>query len=424
MLATPKTAPTARLVASSSRSLARFLVAFAVLVVSLFAARRADAYPWMIRHDYATCATCHADPSGAGIMTAYGRAQGEILMRMHYGESSEDEDPAKLGNFLFGAVSLPEQLQLQADGRALYLHQAFLPSQPSVKAVDRVILMQADTAASISAGRFRASGSLGYIHEGALAASVTHGNGIGGDGDRLISRQHWLGVSLGKDDEFLLRAGRMNLPFGLRVLEHTLLTRQATHTDINAAQQHGVAFSWNKEGWRAEIMAIAGNYQLAPDALRDRGGTAYIEHSFSQKLALGLSSMITHADHDLETGRATFRQNHGLFGRWAIAKPVVLLAEADVLGLSPIKQKIQIGTTGFAQVDVEPIQGLHFAGTGEYLAMDLANPSTSYGGWLSAFWFFLPHMDVRSDFVARNVGAPGSDRQTALTYLLQLHGYL
>ena len=42
----------------------------------------AHAHSWMIREGYATCAECHLDPSGGGLLTDYGRAQSEILMRM------------------------------------------------------------------------------------------------------------------------------------------------------------------------------------------------------------------------------------------------------------------------------------------------------------------------------------------------------
>ena len=40
---------------------------------------RAEAFPWMIHHGYTNCAQCHVDPSGGGVLTDYGRAQGEIL---------------------------------------------------------------------------------------------------------------------------------------------------------------------------------------------------------------------------------------------------------------------------------------------------------------------------------------------------------
>ena len=41
----------------------------------------ATATPWMIQHGYTSCSQCHVDPSGAGPMTDYGRAQAEVLVR-------------------------------------------------------------------------------------------------------------------------------------------------------------------------------------------------------------------------------------------------------------------------------------------------------------------------------------------------------
>ena len=44
-------------------------------LVTVFAwTRSAEAYAWMIRHDYAGCNQCHADPSGGGLLTAPARA--------------------------------------------------------------------------------------------------------------------------------------------------------------------------------------------------------------------------------------------------------------------------------------------------------------------------------------------------------------
>ena len=56
-----------------------------LLAGALLLPRSAQAYPWMIRHDYTGCATCHVDPSGGGVLTAYGSAQGDMLLRTRYG---------------------------------------------------------------------------------------------------------------------------------------------------------------------------------------------------------------------------------------------------------------------------------------------------------------------------------------------------
>lgn len=369
----------------------------------------------MIRHDYTSCAMCHADPSGAGILTPYGRAQSEVLLRTTWRPPKDDEDPAKLGGFAFGAVTLPEWLGLQVDARSLALRVA--PPSPA-PATQRLVLMQADAAASLAAGPLRMSLSLGYLHEGGLGASLTRG-----DGDRLVSRQHWAGVAFGESDAFLLRAGRLNLPFGLRVVEHTSFVRSSTRTDINAAAQHGVALAYNTDAWRAEAMLIAGNLQLAPDSLRERGVAGYVERPFSPTFAAGASTLVTHTARDLDARTEAFRQAHGIFARFVPAKPVVILAEADALLRSPKRRPIDVGLASLLQVDVEPVQGLHVMATGELMSGRLASEAPSYGGWLSAMWFFLPHVDVRADAVLRSVPA-GPDRVGITSLLLQLHGWL
>jgi hypothetical protein len=390
----------------------RAFAASALFVALLLAPAKADAYPWMIRHEYTSCAVCHADPSGAGLLTPYGRAQSEVLLRTRYGAVPEDEDPGKVGGFLFGAVALPEGVMAQADMRALALYVK--PPAPA-PAVQRFVLMQADLAAGIAVGRARAAATVGYVHEGAVGASVTHG-----DADRLISRQHWAGLSLGADEPWLLRGGRMNIPFGLRTLEHTTWVRRLTKTDINDGQSHGLALAYTGEKWRGEGMAIVGNLQLSPPQLRERGFAGYVEHAPFERVAVGLSSMVVHADADLASKRATFRQAHGLFARFVPVKMVVVSVEGDFLVASPKRKPIETGVAALLSVDVEPLQGVHAIVTGEVAKAPNAPPSSAAQtrGWLSLAWFFLPHADLRAD-VVRDFGP------TPVTSILgQVHGFL
>jgi len=66
------------------RAFQRFLGwSLVALFVSLYPSR-AHAYTWMIKHGYASCPVCHADPSGGELLTAYGRVQSDELLRMTY----------------------------------------------------------------------------------------------------------------------------------------------------------------------------------------------------------------------------------------------------------------------------------------------------------------------------------------------------
>lgn len=403
----------------TARSLIRWV---GVLLVAVFVtawAKPAAAYSWMIRHEYSSCQTCHLDPSGAGVLTMYGRAQSEVLLRTRYGQVPETEDPTKLGGFMFGAVKLPEQLMLQADLRSMFM--ALKPPSPTPWQT-KYVLMQADASAGLSVSRFRAAGRVGVVDEGALGASVINFSSDQNQA-KLVSREYWAGVALGKDNQFLLRAGRINLPFGLRILEHTAWVRAGTQTDINASQQHGAAFAFTDDKWRAEVMAIAGNFQLRPMDLHQYGYSGYIERAFGPQLAAGVSSLITYTPLEISAQAAAFRHAHGVFARYTPVKALVLSGEIDMTLRSPKTADPDAGGVLFIQADVEPLQGLHLIGTLEARDDAFAKGPPSYGAWGSVMWFFMPHMDVRVDAIIRDV-ATGDSRTTVPSLLAQFHAFL
>jgi len=239
----------------------------------------------------------------------------------------------------------------------------------------------------------------------------------------MISRVHWVGIDLGEDNSWLLRAGRMNLPYGLRIMEHTMWVRTLTRTDINAAQQHGAALSYVGTNLRAELMGIVGNLQVSPDAYRERGYSGFLEIAVRENLAVGASSSITHAAQDADLLTPLWRHAHGLFGRYAPVGWVTLLSEADFTLYSQPPNINALGVVGMLQADFEPIQGLHAIATGEWLDRKLATDGLSYGAWGSVAWFFAPHADLRADAVWQSLASFGS-RVSATTLLGQVHLYL
>src|SRR5579871_3883520 len=107
----------------------------------------ARAYPWMIRHDYTACAQCHVDPSGGGPLTAYGRAMGEVLLRSQYGEHATDEsaEPGAGAKFMWGALPLPEWLDLGGTWRIMSMTQRL----GDASLTHHFVYMQQDLNASI-----------------------------------------------------------------------------------------------------------------------------------------------------------------------------------------------------------------------------------------------------------------------------------
>jgi hypothetical protein len=387
------------------------LVRLAPFVFTLAAisshASPAHAYAWMIRHGYTGCVTCHADPSGAGLLTPYGRAQSDLLLRTHY-TGGTPEEPAGSAGPIFGLISPPDSLLIGGQLRELFAYikpagQPWLSSR---------VLMQADLDGQLSFGGWRVNGSFGFVQSSASRASVAGG---------LVSREHWIGYGW-DDDAYLIRAGRINIPYGLRILEHTMFVRAATRTDINDAQQHGVAFAYSGELIRGEVMAILGNYQISPDSYRERGYSGYVEITPAERVAVGLSSLMTHAATDLYLQVPDTRQAHGVFTRLAPWQELVLLAEADLVVQAPRGIANQVGYASLLQADVEPLQGVHATAAAESLKRQ-AGLGTSWALWAGASWFFAPHADVRFDLI-RQSDVVGSDRLLSTAILAQAHLFL
>jgi hypothetical protein len=395
-------------------------VALAVGLVLLFTASSAQAYPWMIRHAYAGCLPCHTDPSGgAGALTEYGRAQSDLLLRSHYGPAGATGEADPSSGFVGGIAPLPEWLRLGGDFR-----EAFLSNKVEGAPLQQeLITMRADAYADVKLGRFRAEGSIGYVPEGDRAASLTTT-----PTDNVVSREHWLGVELDDDGAWLLRGGRMALPFGIRMIEHTLWARVLTRTDLDDAQQYGATLSFAKNQLRGEFMAIAGNFQVRPDEYRERGYSAYVELAALSTLTVGASSLFTRATRDIVYGVTDYRYANGLFVRCAPVTPLVLLAEADSVYQSLTWNGHRGGYAAFVQADYEPAQGAHLMVTGETMNGGSSGEPTSFDAWLSGVWFLLPHIDVRLDGIVSSLGAPaapgGSSYTHVTTWLAQFHVFL
>ena len=396
----------------------RWFVSLMVVVVALLSATPAHAYPWMIRYRSSGCASCHTDPSGAGTLTTSGRASSELLTR-----SDEVPDPAALGatdpgspasRFLWGAFPLPDNIRLGGD-----LRGAYASTTTGDRSTDRRLLLpRADFNADLELARFRVAASVGYAATGSTQAALTRRSTR-----NLVSRDHWLGYEIGTDRSWLLRAGRIGVPFGLRVSEGALWVRSATRTTLDDDQEYGAALYGTVGPFRGEIMAIVGNFQIRPDDYRERGYSAYVEGAATPRLAIGVSSLVTRATRDIVFRVTDFRHAHGAFARWSPAPPLALLAEADWLYQSLANHGHRSGHAAFAQADWEAKQGIHVMLTFETKNDGGPEEHESYGAWASAVWFFAPHADLRLDDMYRRLDRVDGGVDS-FAWLATLHLYL
>ena len=380
-----------------------------LLLLALGASGVAHAYPFMIREGYTECATCHTDPSGGTFLNPYGRAQSQLLLSSSYGNG---ESEGNAGRFLGFAV-LPDWLRVGG-----WVRQGYLWNVVDGRVVDRRALqMRADLGADVKLGAFRAAVELGYSSAGSTPLTQLAQITRSAQGPNLVGREMWAGVEL-LDGEGLLRAGRINIPFGLRNIEHTSFVRTATQTDINEDQQYGVAFAISRPTWRAEVMALVGNFSVHPDAYRERGAAGYVELTLGPTTAVGLSALAARSDASLTTRLPTLRQAYGLFARTSPWRPLVIQVEADLLLNKELNGGPQdVGHAEWLQADVEVVRGLHLIGAAE--GMKTGTTDFQTGLWGGIWWFVIPHLDVRADAIQRWGQGPSN-----LTFLLQLNGYL
>lgn len=389
------------------------LLAFLIALVCGLWSPQAHAYPWMIEHQYTTCSQCHVDPSGGSGMTAYGRAQTEALLRSHYGKEIEEPGPVK--DFLFGAVELPESVLAQADIRGL-----LIPRPGDV----RLLLMQADLRGGIQSDSGMIYASAGVVSEGARGARLLSDEGATDEILTPVMRDYW--VALTPSNGVMIRLGRINLPFGIRTDQHILFTRAVTRTTTNDDQSFGLSASYEARSWRAELMGIVGNLHVSPDDFRERGYSGTFAYALDNNAELGVSSLITSAQADVETLLPTTRQAHGLFTRYAPLERLAILGEADLLltsaGVS--ERTSATGVVADLHVDVEAVQGLHAKLGGELCDPDLSDDAGSASrGWGAVQWFFAPHVNLRIDALLGPLSCtPGAEARPM--GLAQLHAFL
>jgi hypothetical protein len=380
------------------------------LLVVGSSAPSALAYPWMIRHGFAQCGSCHVDPMGGETLTGMGRVMGETLLAMPWSQTT----PTDAGKFLFG-LKEPENLHLGGSLRVMTLANFDTGKT-------RTFPMQADLTGAGTVDELTIAGSVGVSKASRRYEHSSKARVIGNVQDEdflLVARNYWLGYRFSPG--WMLRAGRLNLPFGIRTSEHTMWVRSETLSDRESDQDHGISALYAAGRWRGELMLSLGNFQRPDDALRERGYSGYLEYLVDQDLALGVSSLVLVSRHELNVDDgAVVRQAHGLTARYVFAEPLVLLAEADLLS----KTNASLGYVGMVTLDVEPTQGLHLAATGELLdrgqpdgtAAGLGRGNPDPGGWLTVDWFFGPHFELRTDLVMR--------RKRGEMLQAQLHMYL
>jgi hypothetical protein len=391
----------------------RILRALAVALIAVvgFLPRTASAYPWLIRHDYTVCVVCHTDPSGANLLTAYGRSLSQSLLSTELAVKA-DEEAGAIKDFAFGAVPLPENVQLGAFWRQGYIQNLNTDLQRIDK---RPLTMRIDLEAYAKFGNFSFNVLGGVLpsesaNGGREALMLTREPGD----VAYVARTYWAGMDM-QDGDAILRAGRMNLPFGLRNPEHNAWVRSETRTDYNQQQQHGISYYWGNGTYRVEGMLVEGNLQMHPEKFRERGFVGYVERRFEGGQSLALQAQALHSQTSLlaADGGGLTRQSYGAFYRLVPHETIAIMAEANLL-VNTFDSETKWGNVAFVQGDWELFRGGHMMVTLEEKKSALAGADRMYGAWLSGVIFPVSHLELRADSIYRKAEHGGDPSITIL----------
>lgn len=277
---------------TAARSLLLAGAASAALLVSA----KAGAYPDYIGKGYTNCVTCHYSPSGGGFVNSYGGAVQQALfpdVQPSPSISKVREKASVTGYDDEGAPAL--QLGLGVDSRFMLATYGFFP-----------MLLEVGGVAAY--GRLLAYGSVGPRHPEAS-----------GVGYQVLSREHWLQFRF--TDTLSVRGGRMVVPFGLRIPDHTAYTRTPMGFGFYG-QTYGGEVDYVGELLVVQAAGFGGDFTEQTAALRERGAAGSVTVNVASRAAIGASGLYGNSD-------VVDRVAAALFARVRLIGASYLLAEVD-----------------------------------------------------------------------------------------------
>lgn len=360
------------------------ILARCLSLVLLFGPCVAGAFPEMIRHGYTQCTACHFSPSGGGLLTSYGRQlSGELMSRWSY--------PGE-GLFLHGALGeagMESGIHVGGDIRTAQIHR-----ETAMERQGQLFLMQSQV-------------ELAYQKQNALIV-LTIGE-IERPMDKPFRGNFNAPQYYGQfqfNDYWSIRAGRFMPNFGLKLPDHTLVTRNYLGL-LPYIKRDTVEANYLGENWTIS-MGSTRTTDSTPTSQQSHAMFATMAYSFAERYKVGLSHWKgekSAKDHNMQSAFALLGWTHRFFS----------LLEFD-------RQELQhqVSTIGMTRLGYEVTRGIV-----PYLQIQILDPNTknsnsrSYYQSVGMQIFPRPHFELNGQWT--RVNTPQSSRDEA--YLI-FHYYL
>jgi hypothetical protein len=350
-----------------------------LLLIWMFA-QPAMAEPYFAVRTGLKCGTCHVNPTGGGLRTAYGNQWARTELAASTLENGGDawmgrvsEHFAVGGNLRGSArhVDIPDsdaQSDFALEEMRLYLEFSPIPNR------------------------------LGVVIDQNLAP--------GGSINREAYLRYWSG-----SQEWYVKGGQLYLPYGLRLEDDTAFIRQAPGINMTTPDR-GIEIGWEKGNWSSQLAVTNGT---AGAAEIDTGKQLSLRSEHVQGgWRLGASVNVNDTD-------AGTREMMNVFAGLRTG-PVYWLAEIDRISDESIAGEPE-GNAALLEANWQFLQGHNLKLTGEYLDPD-SDVDEDERNRVSLVWEYtpIPFMQVRAGARAHD-GPEAIDLQNRTELFLQWHGF-
>lgn len=369
---------------------------FVFLLAALWCAE-AQAYPQYVAKGYTNCGTCHYSPTGGGLLNSYGHATVEATFpdRIEVGflQSAREVMAKNDVTGYDGEGAAAVHWDIGAESRYLILRAPTeVGGDPKVVLIPMLLEL---------------GGVIGVGPVLVYATVAPRRRGTGRIPNAVHSREHWLQYKL--DETMSLRAGRMVLPFGLRIPDHS----QSTREDFGFGKwQQDYALQWDRytESSMLSVAAFLGDLVYEPTRRQRRGVAVSAALNFPGRGSVGASAMWAHR-------RRSEQLAASLFGRLLTWEGVYIMGELAAYHRWRRSEFEQSETAGFFRAGWFALTSLDlYAEVGGRLIRD-AWELTKLRYMVGANWQLLPWVEFGpAGFLEEDVEAGRS-----YGFIAQLH---
>lgn len=342
----------------------------------------AAAEPYLAVREGLKCAACHVNPSGGGLRTAYGDVYAQTRLAAHAADFSKTEAWTGALNHLFSVGG-------DWRGAATYTD---IPHQDAQSALETQELRAYATAALVP---------------NRLLVYVDQRFAPGGSSN--LEAYARLSTS---DGRYLLKAGQMYLPYGLRLEDDNAFIRQVSGINFNTPDS-AVELGYEGGAWSAQV-AVSNGTAGGPE--RDPGKQLSV-HAVYVQPAWRLGSSV-----NINDAEAGSRRMHNLYVGLRTG-PLAWLAEADYIADDSFADGSRGLRAGLLETNWLVCQGHNLKLTTEYFDPD-DDVNEDQQMRHSVVWEHTPIPFLQSRLGLRVYdGIPQNDLQNRRLLFWELHAF-